>query len=725
MEYSLSSVSEKTLEDLEFKEVLSQVATYALTQKGAEKILATRPFKNKEQLIHRLNCVNEYLASFENDNHIPNHNFQGIDAELKLLKIENTFLETEAFRRLAVISETTNLLLRFLRKFKEYYPTLYQSSIVIEPNKQISEAINSVINRFDQIKDNASETLRQIRKQIAAVRQKIGSSFNAALSRYQQADLLDEIRESVIDNRRVLAVKAMYRRKVKGAILGNSKTGSIVFIEPSESLQFSHELTNLLYEEKKEVNKILRTLTDTIRPFLEYLTSAQNFLSQIDIIAAKATYAKSLDAVLPQISDQLEYEVKNAYHPLLYITNKKEKKHTHPQSISLNSAQRIIVISGPNAGGKSITLKTIGLLQLMLQSGLLLPVHHRSRLCLFNNILTDIGDNQSIENQLSTYSYRLKNMKHFLKKVDQQTLFLIDEFGTGSDPELGGALAATFLEYFYEKKAYGLITTHYTNLKLLANELPYMTNANMQFDSRTLQPVFNLVTGEAGSSFTFEVAQKNGIPYSLINKAKKKIERGKVRFDATIAKLQKQRSQMEKTSKLLKEEEAKAQQEQTQLNHLNKKLKDKLINYNQLYDHNQRMIILGNRINDIAEHYFIDNKKRTLISALLAVVESENSKRKATTKQQAKQRKEKQQKVVKEITEKVKLIKKVKPKASKETISNKLVTVFKIGDRVKLTDGKAVGTIDKIEKEKAIVNYGTFITNVSLNQLTLVETKKL
>src|SRR5690606_4570203 len=210
---------------------------------------------------------------------------------------------------------------------------------------------------------------------------------------------------------------------------------------------------------------------------------------------------------------------------------------TYPQSIQLHNENRIIVISGPNAGGKSITLKTVGLPQLMLQSGMLIPVHERSEVRLIDCILTDIGDNQSIANHLSTYSYRLKNMNYFLKKCNARTLLLIDEFGTGSDPELGGALAETFLEEFYHREAFGIITTHYANLKMLANELPHATNANMLFDEKSLEPMYKLVLGQAGSSFTFEVAQKNGIPYGLINRAKKKIEKSKVRFDKTIANL--------------------------------------------------------------------------------------------------------------------------------------------------------------------------------------------
>ena len=363
----------------------------------------------------------------------------------------------------------------------------------------------------------------------------------------------------------------------------------------------------------------------------------------------------------------------------------------------------------------------------MLQSGMLIPVHPRSSLCVFDRVLTDIGDNQSIENHLSTYSYRLKNMNYFLRKCNDRTLFLIDEFGTGSDPELGGALAETFLEEFYNRHAFGIITTHYANLKMLANELPHATNANMLFDSKTLEPVFQLVLGQAGSSFTFEVAQKNGIPYSLINRAKKKIERGKVRFDATIAKLQKERSKMEKTTSALKDNETKAKEEATRLEALNERIKKKLENYQQLFDHNQRMIYLGNKINDIAERYFIDKKKRPLVSEFLRIVETENSKRKKKTPKERKEAKAIKKQTSQEVEKKVAVIRREKKKEKKKAEiveKNKPRPVLKIGDRVRMLDGRAVGSIDSLEKNKAVVNYGLFTTNVSVEQLELVEAKK-
>lgn len=723
----MQNIHPKTLQDLEFPTVLQQVSSRCNTELGKERALDIAPIKSKEELMETLGRTSEYLASFSNDNRIPNHGFDQINPELGLLKIENSTLEIIGFRKIGTICKTVAIHQKFLKKFKEYYPLLFQKGDALEANAEIPDAIDAVIDKFGEIKDSASAELAQIRSQINQVRAKIDQSFGAALGRYQSLDYLDEIRESVVENRRVLAVKAMHRKKVKGSVMGASKTGSIVYIVPEATLAHARELNNLEFEEKEEVQKILNRLTDQIRPFRTLLREYQNYLTDIDITAAKAKYASEMNGVLPEINTERKLFLRDAYHPLLYLSNKRKNEKTWPQSIELHKENRIIVISGPNAGGKSITLKTIGLLQVMLQSGMLIPVHERSSVCLFDKILTDIGDNQSIENHLSTYSYRLKNMNHFLKKCNDKTLFLIDEFGTGSDPELGGALAEAFLEVFYEREAYGVITTHYANLKALADELPHATNANMLFNSKTLEPTFQLVLGEAGSSFTFEVAQKNGIPYSLINKAKKKIERGKVRFDATIAKLQKERNKMVETGSKLKEEEIKAREESERLEQLNTKIKSKLESYQEMYDHNQRMIQLGNKVNTAAEQYFLDKKKRPLVSELLRIVETENSKRRKTTAKKAKEKQEQQKQVAQELEQKIQKVrveKKIQKKKEIQAEKNKPRPVFKVGDRVRLMDGKAVGSIDTLEKGKAVVNYGMFTTNVSVDQLELVEAKK-
>lgn len=718
------SITEKTLQDLQFPTVLETLSAICNTDIGKQKALEITPFKDKESLMEALLQTSEYVSSFQNNNAIPNHGFDAITHEIKFLAIEDSFLEVGSFRKIANLSSTVNFLLNFLRKFHDYYPNLNNRASKVELTKDIITMVDEVVDKYGEIKDNASPDLLNIRRDMNVVRGKVNQSFGVALTQYNSLGYLDDIRESFVQNRRVLAVLAMYRRKVKGSILGSSKTGSIAYIEPETTLKYSRELSNLEYEEKEEITRILKQLSNRIRPFLDLLIEYQNFLSDVDVIAAKAKYANKINAILPTITEERRLYFRDAFHPILFLSNKEKNEITYPQTIELEQENRIIVISGPNAGGKTISLKTVGLLQLMLQSGMLIPVHERSETFLFDRILTDIGDNQSIENHLSTYSYRLKNMNYFLKKCNKKTMFLIDEFGTGSDPELGGALAEIFLEEFYHREAFGIITTHYSNLKILANELPFATNANMLFDEKSLEPMYKLVLGQAGSSFTFEVAQKNGIPYGLINRAKKKIEVGKVRFDKTIATLQKERSKLEKTSLTLKEEETKAREESKKMETINVKIKQKLESYQELYDSNQKTIYIGQKIEDIADKYFNNKNKKELIGEFLKIVEIENSKRKKASAKDTKVIAEKKKEVIKEVAVQVEEIRAEKKAKKVKVVVEKPRPILKVGDRVRMFDGKAVGSIDAIERNKATVNYGLFTSKVGLELLELVEAIK-
>ncbi|SOU86329.1 endonuclease MutS2 [Tenacibaculum dicentrarchi] len=733
----IKNISDKTLQDLEFTTVLEQVSAHCITNLGKEKTLTVEPISNKRKLFFELNLVNEYLSSFESENRLPNHFFEDITEETNRLSIENSFLETEAFLRVATVTETVNEQKKFLKKFNIYYPTLFVLSDKIEFTSFVSDSIKEIITSYGKVADNASPVLKQIRKDINNVRGKISESFSHALTRNISSGYLDDIKETVIDNQRVLAVTAMHRRKVKGSLLGASKTGAIVYIAPQATLAYSRELQNLIYEEKQEVVKILRALASKIHPYTPLLKEYLVFLTHLDTIGAKAKYAKSINGLLPKISKEKKVFFKDAFHPVLWKKNKEQNKETFPQTIRLDEKQQIIVISGPNAGGKSITLKTIGLLQLMLQSGLLIPVHERSETTLFNTILTDIGDNQSIENQLSTYSYRLKNMRSFLRKCNDNTLFLIDEFGTGSDPELGGALAEIFLEEFYERKAFGIITTHYANLKVLANELDNVTNANMQFDERTLEPLYKLFIGQAGSSFTFEVAQKNGIPYSLINRAKKRVETEKIRLDKTISNLQKERNRLQKTSESLVKQKSKGQEHIENLQEKEEKIQNKLAGFQELYDNNQRMLTLGRKTNELLNKYFQTNNKKELSADFFKWVALEKTKRikKAPLKKLSKierrqdkitnqKQKEAIKRVEKEVLQKVVKIREEKKEEAKKIAIEKAAYVYKINDRVRLIDGNSVGTIDKIEKKTVFINYGIFTTKAKLEQLELVERAK-
>ncbi len=733
----MSQIHSKTLQDLEFSIILESISQHCTSEKGKARVLTITPYANKPDLEIALAQVNEYVGSLISENRIPNHYFDDIENDIKLLKIENSKLLADAFLKIANISTTVNELIIHFRKFNEYYPKLSLLTENIEFTKSINEAIFKIITNYGEVQNKASDLLNSIRKELSGIRAQISISFNREVSKYDKAGFLDDIRESIIENKPVLAVQAIHRKKVKGSILGTSKTGSIIFIAPQSTLNYSRRLQELTLEEKHEIDRILRALTNTIRPFSPLLKEYLDLLIELDVLKAKSIYAQEIKGIKPEFSEQKEINYIQAYHPILLEKNKPLNLPVVPQTLNLSKEQQIIVISGPNAGGKSITLKTIGLLQAMIQSAILIPVHETSKTHFFDHILTDIGDNQSIENQLSTYSYRLKNMRGFLKKCTNNTLFLIDEFGTGSDPELGGALAEIFLEEFYERGAFGIITTHYTNLKVLADELENVANANMAFDSRTLEPLFTLLIGQPGSSFTFEVAQKNGIPYSLINRAKKKIDKSKVRFDKTISKLQQERSNLQRNTLDMEQQSSKAKEHADLLAEKEQKIQEKLESFQTLYDTNQKILSIGRKTNEMLNKYFQTNNKKEFKTNMDKWVLIEKTKYdkahpkvKKTKPQKAKEKQQKTKaaialkKTETEVLDKVVAVREEKKKQEKVAAVKKASYVFKVNDKVRLIDGRACGTIEKIDKKKIIINYGMFTTATTLDKIELVVAAK-
>ena len=696
---------------------MEQISSFAVTSIGREEILNLSPINEKDEIDYQLDLVSEYTSSFDNENKIPNHYFDEFLKEIRLLKIENSTIEVEGFRKISDTNYTVNRLIKFFKKFKRYYPSLHSMSSHIEFDEKPKKKISSIIDNYGNIHNNASDKLFSVRKEIGIVKSKIGKTFQDALKYYNSTDYLDDIKESFVDNRRVLAVKSSHRRKVNGTILGSSKTGSIVYVAPEETMKYTLELNNLEFEEREEIKRILKDLTDFFRPYYGVFQDYLKYLTNLDSVYSRAKHAFSINSVKPNISESREIELYGAYHPLLLKHNQDQNLSTFPQDILIKDEMRILVISGPNAGGKSITLKTMGLLQLMFQSGILIPTHPKSKIFVFDQILTDIGDNQSIENQLSTYSYRLKNMKYFLENCNKETLFLIDEFGTGSDPDLGGALAEVFLKEFYDSGAFGIITTHYSNLKVMASELDFMDNANMQFDSETFEPLFKLITGEAGSSYTFEVASKNGIENYLIDKAKEKVDLEKVRFEGVISKLQKERVKNSEELTELKRLQVDTRVKKDENEVLNEKLTNKLSKYNLLYEHEKKTINIGNKFNGLVENYNKHGKKRRLISEIFNIIEIENKKKekkkstnKNLTSKEISNIKDESKRDILKIKKKKKLNKKVEIK-------------FSVGDTVKIPTGKSHGIIDSIKKGKAIVNYGNFKTQISLTEIELVKAK--
>ncbi|MGA9212755.1 endonuclease MutS2, partial [Kaistella sp.] len=538
-------IQKDDLDELEFPELLAEISPFAFSKKTADKIAAIRPFDIEEAELS-LKKTAEYLSSFESDNAIPFNEYEDIDNELKLMLIENFRLDNAAFLKIKSLTEQIARLQKFYPAYESLFFHLNNDVKDLEYRKEIIDKIDKVFNRFGEVKSDSSPILKTLRADISHAKKAIQENFNRALSALSSTDFLDDIRESIVDDQRVLAVKSGYKKRVLGRVLGLSKTGSITYIQPESVVKHQFKLREDIEEEKKEVDKILRKLTFEISEFQPQLYSYQTYIFDLDVTRAKAKFAEKIGGILPKINRHRTMRLVNAFHPLLLIRNQVEKKKIFPQTLTLTEQNRILCISGPNAGGKSITLKTVGLLQLMIQSGILVPVHPKSEMFFFDKLMTDIGDNQSIENHLSTYSSRLKKMSKIIREADSKTLLLIDEFGTGSDPELGGALAESFLEFFYDKKSFSIITTHYTNIKLVIEQLPHATNAAMLFDEHSLEPLYKLEVGQAGSSFTFEVAEKNKIPKFIIESAKKKVEHDIINLDKTIVKLQQEKFEVEK-----------------------------------------------------------------------------------------------------------------------------------------------------------------------------------
>ncbi len=713
-------IQKEDLEELEFPELLSEIAPFAYSQKTEDKIMSLLPMSRDEAEIS-LKKTSELLTSFESSNAIPFHEYEDIEQELRLMIIENFRLENKAFLKIKNITEQIGKLQKFFPAFSETFPLLLEEVLALEFHKAIIEKIDKVFNRFGEVKSEASPDLKILRTEIQHAKKAIQENFNRALTTYSQNDLLDEIRETILEDQRVLAVKSGFKKRVPGRVLGISKTGSITYIQPESVLKHYFKLRENEEEEKKETDRILRRLTAEIAEHQPWLESYQKYIFDLDLIRAKAKFAEKINAVLPKINSHTTLRLRDAFHPLLWLRNSIEKKKIYPQSLTLTEHNRIICISGPNAGGKSITLKTVGLLQLMIQSGILVPVHPKSEMFFFDKIMTDIGDNQSIENHLSTYSSRLKKMSGIIREADHKTLLLIDEFGTGSDPELGGALAESFLEYFYDKKSFAIITTHYTNIKLVVEQLPNAENAAMLFDEHSLEPLYKLEVGQAGSSFTFEVAEKNKIPRFIIKKAREKVEKDVVNLDKTIVKLQQEKFEVEKLKTNLTEQKESVEDKRGNLQKLNEQLQQKLFNFQKLYEEEHRKLQFGNKIETFIDSYIKGKSRKDVVKDFVKILEQEKFRRLGSDKDENKKLQVIKRKITQQL-KKVDVIEKIAETNEKMDQQRKeeRAVWLKTGQRVRITGSTSVGTIEKITKTKVVVNYGTFKTTINADELERV-----
>ncbi|HEU0065199.1 MAG TPA: DNA mismatch repair protein MutS, partial [Flavisolibacter sp.] len=539
---------------LEFDKIKQLLVEKCRSQYGKEKADSLRIHTRKEYIDLELKQSFEYKQLIQNSIHFPNDYILNLSRELKLLQIEGALLSGEelvSVRKLAISMET--IFRWFDAERKSAYSALAQliSSTVYE--KKIAALINNVIDDNGNIKDNASDDLHRIRMSIYRKRNELRKVFERIISRLNKQGYLAEIEESFMNGRRVVAVYAEQKRTVKGILHGESDSRRTTFIEPEETIELNNELHELESAERKEVYRILKELTKQLSQYSGLLTAYHSIIGEYDFICGKAALAMDMHAEYPEISDTAHVHLVKACHPLLLLYNKKTSKKTIPVDVTLDEKNRILVISGPNAGGKTVTLKTLGLLQMMIQSGLLVPVHPSSSFGIFRQLMIHIGDTQSIEFELSTYSSHLISMKYFMENANGKTLFFIDELGSGSDPNLGGAFAEVILEELARKHAFGIVTTHYLNLKVMANKTSGIMNGAMAFDEKNLLPLYKLVTGKPGSSYTFSIAERIGLDKRLIQKARNLVDEEHFTLDKLLNRTEQDLQKVQQKEKELHE----------------------------------------------------------------------------------------------------------------------------------------------------------------------------
>ncbi len=683
-------------EQLDFNYIVEKVAEFCFGKNAKEKAFILKPKTSLFHIEKELAETNEVLMSLlKNDSFIPN-SYPEIDKELHLLTIDNTVLTALQFHQIRNLIKFSNELIQYFSDKLYVYPFLVNKLSHLEIDKIVIQFIDEIIDKDAIVKDDASPLLFSIRKELQENRSKSDRIYRNHIQRLKKAGQLADFEESYVNGRRVLGVLAEYKREVKGIILSQSSTGSISFIEPQNVVELNNERMELEDGERKEIYRILKELTTIIKPFQHIIKDYYEIMVELDFVKAKAKLGQLLKATKPIISKNKNQTILyNAFHPVLFLQQNEKKQATIPINCSFIEDARIMVISGPNAGGKSITLKTIGLLQIMFQCGLLIPVAAKSEMCIKQSLFGDIGDNQSIEDGLSTYSSRLQKMNYFLKHTNEKTLFLIDEFGTGSDPDMGGAMAEVILNKMNETKAHGVVTTHFTNLKLLANHNEGIFNACMLFNSKTLKPLYQLHIGEPGSSFTFEVAQKIGLPIEIIEEAKQKLSKEKLQMDKLLSQLQLEKNILAKIKRDLQKQMGKTTAEKREFQQLNDKLEVTLEQSKEQKEDRQKLIDYGKKLHQLTQEWSNSKDKKPIIQKFIKLAGYEQAKKKEQEEFE-------------------------KTQAFKEQRILQIKSKIEIGSLVRMLKSKEVGTIKTLkDNNRADVQFGKMIMNVGIEKLEI------
>ncbi|MDR0941713.1 MAG: Smr/MutS family protein [Bacteroidales bacterium] len=651
---------------------------------------------SQESIEQSLNCCTEMKDILTFDKDFPTPSFSHVWQAVQAIKPDETFFQPADLFILRKSLLEIHDVLNYFKKHEDSYPALFSLTESIAIPREVCAAIEKIIDSTAQLKDNASKQLVEIRSAIRQKKHTVARIMAQKLSAARKEGWCESDTELSMRNERlVIPMQTAFKRKIQGFVHDESMSGKTSFVEPVEAFEINNHIQSLHFEEQKEIVRILKEITTFIRPFVSEIEVAYSLLGVFDSLQAKARFALRINANKPQIVPQGEISLYNARHPLLIISFKQQQKQVVPLHVELNAEQRLLVISGPNAGGKSVCLKTIALLQYMLQCGLLIPADTHSKVGIFCNLFIDIGDEQSLENDLSTYSSHLQNMKYFINHADNKTLVCIDEFGTGTEPMLGGAIAESVLETLHNNGVFGVITTHYTNLKHAATALKFAINGAMLFDLQELKPLYKLRMGSAGSSFAFEIAASIGLPPLVIERAKHKIGKEHVDFDKNLKKLEEEKQYIFKKKESLKRQQEEIQGLKKSYSH---KLEELSHKRKELLEQTQREV-----------KAIIDGANKSIENTIRTIKEEQADKEKTKLARQKLQEET-------QLTERA-ISKKLQKQTPSSHKQQKDTSALIIGDYVHIKEQSAIGQIVEINKRQALVQYSHSSLTIALQNL--------
>lgn len=700
-------------EKIGFDKIKNHINKLCISTLGKDKV-SDIVFKTSYNDIKlELELTNEFKEIIEDEAQLPIQHFYDIREELKLLQIEGTSIETEKLFNLKRSLDEIKAIINFFANAEEdkyFQLKMMVSYVPVFP--EILNRINTIIDNHGNIKDSASTDLAEIRRSLRSKTSSASKVMHGILQKAKHDKIIEsDTQLSVRDGKMLIPVAASNKRKIKGYVADESSTGKTSFIEPLEIIELNNEIRELEFTEHREILKILLNFSDFIRPNISDLLESYDFLAEIDFIRAKALFAIKIGGIYPNIKNSSGFNIHNAKHPLLFLSFEKEGKKVVPLDISLSAKQKILLISGPNAGGKSVCLKTVGLLQYMLQCGLLVSVDKNSTMGLFNSIFIDIGDEQSIEDDLSTYSSHLTNMKKILDTANENSLVLIDEFGTGTEPALGGAIAESMLESFGNIKMYGLISTHYGNLKHFVESANNMVNGAMLFDNKNMTPLYQLEIGRPGSSFAFEIAKKIGLPNKLLKNAENKVGKQHINFEKHLQEIETERRRLLNLNKSI------AQKKEHLENTLKKHEEETKITI-------QKRKKIIEEAKQTADN-ILSGVNRTIEKSILEIKQTQaekNTAKKARKnieqlKGKTKQRFEEESKYLTKKVKDIKRKKRVDDKENIEAAKSKIDKKLEHGDRVRLEYVDKVCEVLEVKNDKIRVSMGSMQMNVERSKI--------